>query len=158
MYTTVMKQKYYTQKAGAKIRGIEWQFTYETWIDWWGNDIVNRGHHSGQLVMARLGDKGPYHPDNVSKKTCNENTSEGNKGIPAPQKACPGPRNGMYGKISAMRGRKQTQLALQSIVNRANSDCNTLVKEQLTCCYCNKTTNKGNALRWHFNNCKTKTT
>ena len=149
-----MKNKYHTQRLGAKQRGIDWQFTYETWVEWWGEDIVNRGHYSGQLVMARFNDEGPYHPDNVKKITCNENCSEGNKGIPAPQKARPGPLNGMYGKVSAMRGRKQTQLGLDSIVLRANSDQNTLVKEQLTCPHCNVTTNKGNATRWHFNKCK----
>jgi hypothetical protein len=77
-------RKYQTQydnaKQCAKQRNIEWQFTYDTWIEWWGDDIVNRGCKSGQLVMARNGDIGPYHPTNVSKKTCNENISEGNKG------------------------------------------------------------------------------
>jgi hypothetical protein len=70
------KQKYYTQKCGAKCRGIEWHFTFDSWIEWWGEDFANRGNKSGQLVMARRGDVGPYHPDNVYKITCNENHSE----------------------------------------------------------------------------------
>lgn len=71
-----LKQKYYTQKSGAKARNIEWQFTFEAWVEWWGNDIANRGNRSGQLVMARKGDTGPYHPDNVYKITANANHSE----------------------------------------------------------------------------------
>ena len=74
------KQKYNCQKNMAKKRNIDFQFTYEEWLAWWGDDIVNRGKSKGQLVMARIGDQGPYHPDNVVKKTCSENASEGNKG------------------------------------------------------------------------------
>ena len=74
-----LKQKYYTQKAGAKARNIEWHFTFESWIAWWGDDIVNRGNKSGQLVMARKDDTGPYHPDNVEKITANQNHSDAHK-------------------------------------------------------------------------------
>jgi len=72
------KHKYSVQKAAAKVRGIEFQFTYEEWLAWWGDDIVNRGPYKGQLVMARIGDTGPYHPDNVRKITCSENATESN--------------------------------------------------------------------------------
>lgn len=151
---TSLKQKFYTQRNGAKYRGIEWHFTFESWLEWWGDDIVNRGPYKGQLVMARYGDTGPYHPDNVRKAFAEENCSEGNKGIPAPQKACPGSKNGMYGKISAFKGKKQSELGLASIIQRANSERNILVREQLTCPHCAVTTNKGNAKRWHFDKCK----
>jgi hypothetical protein len=73
-------KQYYVQYANArrcaKERNIEWQFTYDTWIEWWGTDIANRGCRKGQLVMARNGDIGPYHPDNVRKTTCNDNYKE----------------------------------------------------------------------------------
>jgi len=70
------KHDYYTQKSSANSRNIEFQFTYEEWINWWGDDIVNRGRKAGQLVMARIGDQGPYHPDNVVKKACGDNVRE----------------------------------------------------------------------------------
>lgn len=73
-------KKYTSQKYLAGKRGIDWQFTYEEWIDWWGTDIVNRGPKSGQLVMARTGDIGPYHPSNVRKATVEENVSEAHLG------------------------------------------------------------------------------
>jgi hypothetical protein len=152
----VLKEKYNTQRRGAIARGIEWQFTFDEWVDWWGDDIINRGHHKGKLVMARHGDRGPYHPNNVRKALAEENCSEGNKGILAPQKACHGIKNGMYGKVSAFKGKKQSGLGLASIIERANSQLNSLVKAQLTCPHCNITTNTGNAKRWHFDNCKEK--
>lgn len=72
----ILKQKYNRQRHDAKIRNIEWQFTFESWLAWWGEDIALRGNKSGQLVMARKGDQGPYHPDNVRKVTSNENHKE----------------------------------------------------------------------------------
>ncbi len=72
--------QYDNAKYCAKERGIEWLFTYDTWTEWWGEDITKRGPYRGQLVMARHGDVGPYHPDNVRKATCSENCSEANKG------------------------------------------------------------------------------
>jgi len=74
------KQKYWLQRKNAEKRGIEWGFTFESWMSWWGDDIVNRGVRSGQLVMARNGDIGPYHPDNVRKATTVENHNECHKG------------------------------------------------------------------------------
>ena len=75
---TDYQNKYSVQKTHAKIRDIEWHFIFESWLDWWGDDIVNRGCRKGQLVMARYQDQGPYHPDNVIKKTCGENAAESN--------------------------------------------------------------------------------
>jgi len=65
--------QYDNAKWCAKERGIEWHFTYNTWLEWWGDDFVNRGCKRGQLVMARNGDIGPYHPDNVHKTTSTDN-------------------------------------------------------------------------------------
>ena len=72
--------QYDNAKQCAKQRNIEWQFTYDSWVSWWGNDIVNRGPYKGQLVMARTNDIGPYHESNVRKATGSENGREGNLG------------------------------------------------------------------------------
>ena len=74
------RERYYNAKRCAKERNIAWQFTLQSWLDWWGDDIDNRGCHKGQLVMARIGDIGPYHPDNVRKITCLENHNEAHIG------------------------------------------------------------------------------
>jgi hypothetical protein len=73
-------RKYYAaykiQRYHAGKRIIKWQFTFESWLAWWGDDIVNRGQGTGKLCMARYGDIGPYHPDNVRKATHEDNASE----------------------------------------------------------------------------------
>jgi hypothetical protein len=76
----IYQQKYSVQHCEAKQRGIEWQFTYKTWREWWGDDIVKRGNKKGNLVMARNGDVGPYNPDNVKKLTQEQNAYDGQKG------------------------------------------------------------------------------
>ena len=73
--------KYHNARYCAAQRGIEWQFNYDTWIDWWGNDMQRRGPYKGQLVMARRNDTGPYHPDNVDKMLSSDNCRDGTLGI-----------------------------------------------------------------------------
>ena len=69
-----------TQRNNARRRNIDWQFTYDEWIEWWGEDITNRGRKNGQLVMARNGDVGPYNVQNVQKLKAEENASDAVKG------------------------------------------------------------------------------
>lgn len=80
------KTQYQNQKGSAKHRNIEWQFSYESWIEWWGDDIEKRGKGKGKLCMARLGDTGPYHPDNVFKELNEQNVYSAHIGkIKGPQ-------------------------------------------------------------------------
>jgi hypothetical protein len=98
---TNYKHKYGVQKFGAKKRGLDFHFTYEEWLDWWGEDIENRGRGKGQLVMARYGDVGPYHPDNVFKNTAEQNVREAQTGIPKSEEA-------NAKRSAALKGRPQS--------------------------------------------------
>lgn len=71
--THKLNTAYIQAKKNAERRGIEWCFTKKEWYEWWGDDIHKRGIHPGCLHMCRHGDTGPYHPDNVSKKTIEDN-------------------------------------------------------------------------------------
>ena len=66
--------KFCKQRNDAGCRGIEWQFDFDTWLEWWGDDIKDRG--VGKLCMARFKDQGPYHPDNVYKATWSQNAKD----------------------------------------------------------------------------------
>lgn len=70
------RSAYLDQKNNASSRGVEFLFSYDEWLEWWGDDVDLRGCRLGQLVMARNGDIGPYHPDNCHKVTCSENQAE----------------------------------------------------------------------------------
>lgn len=70
------QQKYGNAMRSAQQRGIDWQFTFESWMSWWGDDFGLRGPKADDLCMARNGDIGPYHSNNVSKKTNSENVRE----------------------------------------------------------------------------------
>jgi hypothetical protein len=87
--------QYHNHKARSKRRGIEFEFTYDEWIAWWGDDIANRGRNTGQLVMARKLDTGSYHATNVYKTTVEQNVSD---------------RIGGYGEIKRVSSYKQTCL------------------------------------------------
>lgn len=77
---TPYRMKFDNQRQNAKRRGIPFNFTYETWREWWGDDIVNRDKGKDKLVMARKNDIGPYDPDNVVKMLNQDNVREGNIG------------------------------------------------------------------------------
>ena len=66
---------YSIQKRTAKQRGIEWKFTFDEWWAWWKTDDRwdNRGMGADKFVMARLGDEGPYSPENVYCTTHEQN-------------------------------------------------------------------------------------
>lgn len=67
------RRQFNTQKSTAAQRGIEWQFTFEEWMCFWGDDIDRRGTGHDKLCMQRFHDKGPYHPLNVKKGYAMEN-------------------------------------------------------------------------------------
>jgi hypothetical protein len=67
------RHAYNTQRSTAKGRGIAFLLSYAEWLDWWGNDIANRGCKEGQLCMARVGDIGPYEVGNIYKATQAQN-------------------------------------------------------------------------------------
>lgn len=54
--------RYCLQKAGAKRRGIAWEFTFESWWAMWeaSGKWTQRGNRPGQFCMGRFGDVGPY--------------------------------------------------------------------------------------------------
>lgn len=71
--------------GAVKVRGIAFHFTYEDWVAWWKyhlgpNWFELRGRCTGQYVMARRGDKGPYARWNVKCITHSENSREQHKG------------------------------------------------------------------------------
>lgn len=68
-------------ESGAAQRDIAFHFSYEDWCQWWKDNLgpdwfQKRGKTLGKYCMARNGDKGPYHPDNVRCITHSENSRE----------------------------------------------------------------------------------
>lgn len=75
--------KAYTQhKSNAKMRGIDFLFTFEQWRDWWiaTGKWELRGRGRGKYCMRRHGDIGAYSIDNVFCGTNEENVRDGNLG------------------------------------------------------------------------------
>ena len=69
----------YNQHKGTAIkRGIEWLFTFDTWLATWkaSGHYDEMGNRKGQYCMARTNDEGPYSPDNVRVTTTEDNHRE----------------------------------------------------------------------------------
>jgi hypothetical protein len=64
-----------SQRSKARQRGIPFLFMFDEWWAWWQTDgrWERRGRGKDQLVMARIGDTGPYAPDNVRCLTSGQN-------------------------------------------------------------------------------------
>lgn len=79
------------QKNSALKRDIDFQFSFKDWCQWWetnlgSNWFVLRGCKSGQFVMARNKDQGPYADWNVRCATVADNHVEHNLIRPKPKK------------------------------------------------------------------------
>ncbi len=101
------KAQYRTQKCGAGNRGVSFNLTFDEWITWWlsTGHYLERGHKSGQYVMSRYEDKGPYSLNNIFCQTCNENIKQGNTGKgfrKKGQRGQKGSENGMYGRTGKL--------------------------------------------------------
>lgn len=71
---TTARKRYWSQKHGARARGIGWELTFKEWLDWWGSDLDNRGNKPWNLQMQRRGDTGPYALWNITKGTPKDNS------------------------------------------------------------------------------------
>lgn len=80
-YDCPEKIAYNNHRQRAKRSGIPFEFSLSEWISWWEENLGSewmklRGCRSGQYVMARNGDVGPYARWNVRAVTCEQNNSE----------------------------------------------------------------------------------
>lgn len=78
------KSKYHAAKDCAEFRNIPWNFTFDTWYQWWQDTghWHERGSRKNQYVMSRHNDVGPYSVENVFCQTQSANAREGHLGKP----------------------------------------------------------------------------
>jgi hypothetical protein len=82
---------YGNQREAAKARGIEWRLSMIQWWRLWKQSgrWEQRGRKTGQFVMSRINDSGPYEIGNVHVQTCNENGRDATKKWIGKQKRLP---------------------------------------------------------------------
>lgn len=74
-----LKSAYGNQMRKAKARGIDWEFTFETWLKWWQDSgkLELRGNTKQKpYKMCRYGDEGPYSPSNTYCGTNRDNVMD----------------------------------------------------------------------------------
>jgi len=74
---------YLGQRHTSKQRGIEFNLTFEEFVEFWGDDFSCRGTKNPEdLQMCRYDDEGPYQIGNIYKASKSENS---NRPRPLPQ-------------------------------------------------------------------------
>jgi hypothetical protein len=75
------------QRYNADHRGIPFELTLADWLSIWigSGHYHQRGRRSGQYVMSRPGDTGPYSVDNVTIVLAQANLDEGRRHPCAPK-------------------------------------------------------------------------
>ena len=79
-----LRHKFHCQRNSAFDRGIEWELTFDEWLDIWQSSghLEERGRGVGKYCMSRFGDIGPYSANNVFIQLWTDNTSQAHKGVP----------------------------------------------------------------------------
>jgi hypothetical protein len=82
-----LKNKYWTQKACAKRRGISFLLSYNDWWDIWqqSGKWNERGCKKGQYVMSRHNDMGSYEVGNIFIQQHGINIAEAQTGRHVPR-------------------------------------------------------------------------
>lgn len=68
-----MRKKWLDKRASSKRRGVEFNLTYEEFVEFWGDDAHRIGRKYDDLCMGRYDDTGPYEVGNIYKCTNREN-------------------------------------------------------------------------------------
>jgi hypothetical protein len=124
----------------------------------WANKIPETGGSDGGPNHPCYGKKRPDTSVRNAKRTGNNHPMFGttNPQLSKRNSENVGEKNPMYGKVSAMRGKKNPHLSLMN--SKKTGDDNPMRKPeyQILCEHCCKTISKGNYVRWHGANCKSK--
>lgn len=69
---------FYAQRQAAKQRRVEWQLSFNEWLEVWQQSgrLVDRGRGRGKYCMGRVGDTGPYAVGNVNIIAYEQNSAE----------------------------------------------------------------------------------
>jgi hypothetical protein len=72
------KQNFCVQRWHAGRRGVEWNLTFEEWLQIWNDSgkLHLRGRGKGKYCMARFNDVGPYALGNVYITTNEKNNTD----------------------------------------------------------------------------------
>jgi len=103
-----LKIAYNSQVQTSKLRGVEWGFTFDTWLSWWEatGKLHLRGKKKGCYQMCRFGDVGPYTPENVYCDTVSANSAIPTKGKKRPESAIAKLRAALIGVPKTLEHRR----------------------------------------------------
>jgi len=128
MKLTPAESSYRYQKSKARLRGIEFDLTFEQWHAWWkanGRDPnVRQPNTADALCMCRKGDRGAYRSDNIYCATRKQNSQDAKVNFPSTGRAA-----GFGKRVSTPAGKFEDarqaaeyyNMSYESIIYRCNS-------------------------------------
>jgi len=148
-------RKYQKHKSTAKVRGIDFNLTFDEWLNIWQNSghYQDRGRGKGKYVMSRIDDKGGYTLGNVFIQLNKDNVidackgNDWNKGRIHTEKTKKKISQGLKGRILSQEWKDKIKAA-----GIGKKKPPTII----TCKHCGKQGAMNNINRWHNNNCKLK--
>jgi len=165
------RKNYNDQKSNARIRGIEWNITFEEWMKVWESSghLEERGKGLGKYVMSRIRDQGPYSVDNVFIQLWENNRAEvfddsvrifeinlkksiKTKGISK------GPFSEEHKQAMKEAALKRPPRSQETKEKNRQANLGRILGpvEKVSCPYCNKQGGINAMKRWHMDNCKLK--
>jgi len=135
----IFKQRYWEHKQNAKRRGIDFELTFDEWLNVWQQsgkwDLRGRG--KGSYVMSRVNDIGAYKIGNVYINVQEHNAKEARLGIKSTTQHSQ--------KISnALRGKKKTAKAV------LNNSLAQLSRPKYECKHCDQLISGAGNLKQHI--------
>jgi hypothetical protein len=114
-YLRKLRVDFHAQRSSAKERRIDFTLSFGEWLGIWiaSGKLLLRGRQRGQYVMARVGDRGPYAPGNVSIITHSENIRQFQLGKIVSEETCRRISAAKVGKPKSPEHRAKLSLALR---------------------------------------------
>lgn len=75
-WNKLQQKKYHDKKYSAIRAGIDWQLSYEEWLEVWGTLLYSRGKGRLDYHICRINEPGPYAAHNVYIGTPKDNTQD----------------------------------------------------------------------------------
>ena len=100
------RERFKWHRNSSKKRGIEFQFSFEEWYNWWLSNGIDKNQptvstNSNTLCMCRFNDEGPYSVDNVYCATISQNSKD----------ATPIPHDGKKKRLQTPKGIFESRIA-----------------------------------------------
>lgn len=147
-------RKYQKHKSTAKHRGIDFNLSFDEWLDIWqqSGKYHLRGRGAGTYVMSRINDAGPYAIGNVFINSNAQNVIDAKNTGRRKGSTHSEETKKMFSEQRKGKSKSQDWKINIGLANKGKKKPPQIVE----CVHCKKQGALNNMKRWHFDNCRSK--